>query len=87
MNSISNLLTALMQAGPATEDRRFLFADEKINTVIVVLMVVLVGIGAYLILTGRKVRKMEKELAEMGSQSTPSGSGIHDVEAIEVKKR
>ena len=45
--------------------RKWLFADEKSNTVISVMIVVWLGIVVYLLLSGRKLRKLEKQLAEL----------------------
>ncbi len=45
--------------------RKWLFADEKSNTVIAVMIVVWLGIVVYLLLSGRKLRKLEKQLAEL----------------------
>ena len=86
MNSLDSISSLLLQAG-TTPDRRFLFADEKINTVIVVVLVVLLGIGAYLLLTGRKVRRLEKELDQISSQTGGTTSGSEASAPIEVKRR
>ncbi|MEY3441777.1 MAG: hypothetical protein RLZZ519_58 [Bacteroidota bacterium] len=48
--------------------RKWLFADEKSNTVIAVMIVVWLGIVVYLLLSGRKLRKLEKQLAELKQQ-------------------
>jgi CcmD family protein len=45
--------------------RKWLFADEKSNTVIAVMIVVWLGIVVYLLLSGRKMRTLEKQLAEL----------------------
>lgn len=45
--------------------RKWLFADEKSNTVIAVMIVVWLGIVVYLLLSGRKVGRLEKQLAEL----------------------
>jgi|GEM_PF-7007737 len=63
MNSALNLLHGFMDANDG-----LLFRSEKINTVIIVVMVVWVGIAAYLILSGRKLSKLEKEVARMKEQ-------------------
>lgn len=63
MNSALNLLHGLMDANDG-----LLFKSEKINTVIIVVMVVWVGIAVYLILSGRKLSKLEKEVAQMKEQ-------------------
>lgn len=44
---------------------KFLFKDEKINTVVMVVMIIMVGIAVYLFLMGRKLTKAEKELTEI----------------------
>lgn len=47
------------------ELRKWLFADGKSNTVIAVMIVVWLGIVVYLLSSGRKLRKLEKQLAEL----------------------
>ena len=74
-----------LQSDPLNPDRRFLFADEKINTVIVVVLVVLAGLATYLLLSGRKVGKLEKQLAELEARQ-PKAEQQTEVESIEVKK-
>ena len=44
---------------------KFLFKDEKINTVVMVVMIIFVGVAVYLLLMGRKLSKAEKELTEI----------------------
>lgn len=83
MNSILHLL---LQANEAATEARLLFKDEKINTVIAVILLVWLGIGAYLILTGRKLRKLEKEVQEMGKNRNLGGAGEVEEKRIEVKR-
>lgn len=47
------------------EVRKWLFANEKSNTVVAIMIVVWVGIVVYLLLSGRKMRKLEKQLEEL----------------------
>ncbi|MEM0997465.1 MAG: CcmD family protein [Bacteroidota bacterium] len=42
--------------------QQWLFANEKLNTVIVIIAVIWVGIIVYLLLTGKRVSKLESEL-------------------------
>lgn len=48
--------------------RKWLFADEKSNTVIAVMVIVWLGIVVYLLLSGRNMRKLEKQVAELKQQ-------------------
>lgn len=45
--------------------KEFLMADEKINTVVVVVMIILAGIVVYLIMIGRKTSRLEEKLEEL----------------------
>lgn len=60
MNDFMNILSSLLQVQDT-----WLFKSEKINTVIVVIMVIWLGIVVYLLWTGKKVAKLEKEMQEM----------------------
>lgn len=44
--------------------RKWLFAGEKANTVIAIMVIVWLGIVVYLLLTGRRLRALEKRVAE-----------------------
>lgn len=61
MNSFLNILNGFLAPDPNS----FLFKDEKINTVIVVLVIVWAIIAGYMFFAGRKIGKLEKEVAEM----------------------
>jgi CcmD family protein len=54
------------------EIRKWLFANEKSNTVIAVMVVIWVGIVVYLLLSGRKLRRLEKQLAELKERNRNS---------------
>jgi CcmD family protein len=45
--------------------RKWLFADEKSNTVIAVMITVWLGIVVYLLLSSRKMRRLEKQVAAL----------------------
>ncbi len=45
--------------------RKWLFADEKSNTVIAVMVIVWLGIVVYLLLSGRKMKQLEKQVAAL----------------------
>ena len=82
MNSFTQLL---LQADMAAETR-LLFKDEKIFTVIVVILVVWAGISAYLVLMGRKVKKLEREVAELSQKQNLGGQGAVEESSIDVKR-
>jgi CcmD family protein len=42
--------------------QQWLFANEKLNTVLIIIIVIWVGIIVYLLLTGMRVSKLEREL-------------------------
>ncbi|MFN8394716.1 MAG: CcmD family protein [Bacteroidia bacterium] len=44
--------------------RKWLFAGEKANTVIAIMVIVWLGIVVYLLLTGRRLRALEKRVVE-----------------------
>lgn len=44
--------------------RKWLFAGEKANTVIAIMVIAWLGIVVYLLLTGRRLRALEKRVAE-----------------------
>lgn len=82
MNSFTNLL---LQADMA-EETRLLFKDEKIYTVIAVILIVWLGISIFLILTGQKVKKLEKEVAELKQKQNLGGSDAVEERRIDVKR-
>lgn len=82
MNSFTNML---LQADVASETR-LLFQDEKIYTVIVVILVVWAGISAYLILMGQKVKKLEREVAELSQKQNQGGGEAVEERRIDVKR-
>jgi CcmD family protein len=45
--------------------QKWLFANEKLNTVLIIIIVIWVGIVVYLLLTGMRVTKIENELKKM----------------------
>ncbi len=61
MNSLLNILNGFMAPDPNS----FLFKDEKINTVIVVLVIVWAIIAGYMFFAGRKISKLEQEVADL----------------------
>lgn len=61
MNSFLNILNGFLAPDPNS----FLFKDEKINTVIVVLVIVWAIIAGYMFFAGRKISKLEKEVADL----------------------
>lgn len=78
MNSFLNIFSGLLQ----TQDK-FLFRDEKINTVIVVITVIWLGIITYLLISGKKLKKLENELADLKNKT--SGSSREPINSIEVE--
>lgn len=44
---------------------KWLFKDGKINTVVAILLIIWAGIIVYLLLTQKKVNRLEKEVEEM----------------------
>ena len=69
MNNFLNILNGFLAPDPES----FLFKDEKINTVIVVLVAVWAVIAGYMFFTGRKISKLEQELDRMKSQQADRG--------------
>lgn len=69
MKKISNLLLTLLLASPAysqeVEMADGMRADGKIYVVVAVLLVILVGLIAYLIIIDRKATRLEKKLDEI----------------------
>ncbi len=69
MKRISNLLLTLLLASPAysqeVEMADGMRADGKIYVVVAVLLVILVGLVAYLIIIDRKATRLEKKLDEI----------------------
>ena len=65
-------------ASPAAREE-YLFYNDKFNTVLVIVLVILVSIFAWLFLSGRKMRKMEQQIAalEEKTQQTAAKSGLH----------
>lgn len=45
--------------------QKWLFANEKLNTVLIIIIVIWVGIVVYLLLTGMRVTKIENELKKV----------------------
>ena len=68
MKRISNLFLALLLASPAysqeVEMADGMRADGKIYVVVAVLLVILIGLIAYLIIIDRKATRLEKKLDE-----------------------
>ena len=68
MKRISNLLLTLLLASPAysqeVEMADGMRADGKIYVVVAVLLVILIGLIAYLIIIDRKATHLEKKLNE-----------------------
>lgn len=60
------LLNAQMPNVPKV--RKWLFSEEKNNTVIAVMIVVWLGIVVYLLLSNRKIGKLEKQVAALKQQ-------------------
>jgi hypothetical protein len=56
-----------------TARQEFLFYNDKFNTVLVVLLVILVAIFVWLFLTGRKLGKMERQIAQLESRKEQNG--------------
>ena len=69
MKRISNLLLTLLLTSPAysqeVEMADGMRADGKIYVVIAVLLVILIGLIAYLIIIDRKATRLEKKLDEI----------------------
>ena len=69
MKRISNLLLTLLLASPAysqeVEMADGMRTDGKIYVVVAVLVVILVGLIAYLIIIDRKATRLEKKLDEI----------------------
>ena len=53
--------------------RKWLFADEKSNTVIAVMIIVWLGIVVYLLLSGRKMKQLEKQVAALKQERGSKG--------------
>ena len=49
--------------------QQWLFANEKLNTVLIIIIVIWVGIIVYLLLTGMRVSKLENELKQVQQES------------------
>lgn len=68
MKRISNLLLTLLLASPAysqeVEMADRMRADGKIYVVVAILLVILIGLIAYLLLIDRKATRLEKKLDE-----------------------
>ena len=68
MKRISNLLLTLLLASPAysqeVEMADGMRADGKIYVVVAVLLVILIGLIAYLFMIDRKATRLEKKLDE-----------------------
>ena len=69
MNSLLNVLSGLLRPDPES----FLFKDEKINTVIVVLVIIWAVIAGYMFLAGRKIGKLEQEVERMKANESSRG--------------
>ncbi len=48
--------------------RKWLFAEEKSNTVIAVMLIVWLGIAVYLLMSGRRMKQLEKQVAALKQQ-------------------
>lgn len=48
-----------------SQEQSWLFASEKVNTVLAVVLVVFVGFVTYLTLTQRKVSQLEKQMDQI----------------------
>ena len=64
MNSFLTILSTLLQA----DETRWLFKSEKVNTILVVMLVIWVGIVVYLLWTGQKISKLEARMEELKQQ-------------------
>jgi CcmD family protein len=60
------LLRSQMPNVPAV--RKWLFQNEKMNTVIATMVVVWLGIVVYLLISGRRLRRLETQLKELNRQ-------------------
>lgn len=60
------------QLANVPEVRKWLFASEKSNTVIAVMITVWLGIVVYLLLSGRKMRRLEQQVAELKQRHSQS---------------
>lgn len=54
----------------------YLFASDRIYTVLTVVLIVLAGLIVLLLLTNRRVSRLEKALAEAERQSTATNSSV-----------
>ena len=82
MNNFASITAPFLQS-----QQQFLFKDEKINTVIAVLVLVWIGIVLYLIFSGRKLKKIEGEVAslrQIGNQSR--SGGVEKGSSIEISQ-
>lgn len=70
----AGILGQVMPTPTAREE--FLFYNDKFNTVLVVLAVILLAIFVYLFFTGRKLGKLEKQLAELEQQQQSSRKSV-----------
>lgn len=59
---MNNLLALFLQAPP---HEPFLFASEKVNTVLVVVLIVFAGMIGILVMNFLKVGRLEKEIKEL----------------------
>ena len=55
----------MMRTLLASNEGKLLFVDDKFITVIVVLGIILLGIVVYLLLMGKKLHGLEKELEDL----------------------
>lgn len=85
MNSLLNILQGLLQAPEAQE--AWLFKNEKINTVIVVVMVIWTVVAAYLLLSGLKLRKLEKQVAEIRDRHNQMEGERVEETTIEIQNK
>ncbi len=69
MNSFLNVLSGLLRPDPES----FLFKDEKINTVIVVLVIIWAVIAGYMYFAGRKIGKLEQEMTRIKEDQSRKG--------------
>jgi|GEM_PF-2891295 Tfp pilus assembly protein PilO len=63
---MNNLLQCLLQANPSGD---WLFASEKINTVLVVVLIVFLGMVSMLVYNLVKVKKLEQKVQELKKAS------------------
>lgn len=77
MTGMINMLGLLLQAQPLPASARdeYLFYNDKFNTVLIVLAVILVGIFVLQGFLGMKLKKVEKTLDELEQKVQQKESG------------